>query len=114
MSSFTDRVLTCMVCRSSFTFTAGEQQFFSEKNFKNDPKRCKACSSARGSKTASDGGATTGRSLPKETVVRCAACNILTTVPFKPTQNRPIFCRSCLKTSAIPAAAAQVAECKVG
>ena len=38
-----DRVLKCSECGAEFVFTAGEQMFFADKGFKNEPKRCKAC-----------------------------------------------------------------------
>src|SRR5664279_4962827 len=44
---FVDRLLTCADCGGEFIFTAGEQLFFLDKNFKNDPKRCKPCKSKR-------------------------------------------------------------------
>jgi hypothetical protein len=34
---FTDRNLKCIDCGSEFVFTAGEQVFFNDKQFKNDP-----------------------------------------------------------------------------
>jgi len=34
---FTDRVLTCSDCGAEFVFTAGEQLFFHDKQFKNEP-----------------------------------------------------------------------------
>ena len=40
---FMDRDLTCIECRKSFLFSADEQQFFKEKGFAHDPKRCKEC-----------------------------------------------------------------------
>ena len=40
---FQDKVLTCIDCGVEFVFTAGEQLFFHDKRFKNEPKRCKAC-----------------------------------------------------------------------
>ena len=40
---FQDKVLTCIDCGAEFVFTAGEQLFFHDKQFKNDPKRCKQC-----------------------------------------------------------------------
>ena len=43
MPEFQDRVLKCVDCGTDFVFTAGEQQFYHEKDFKNEPKRCKAC-----------------------------------------------------------------------
>jgi len=43
MPEFQDRVLKCVECGADFVFTAGEQHFFHDKNFKNEPKRCKNC-----------------------------------------------------------------------
>jgi hypothetical protein len=40
---YKDKVLKCVDCGAEFVFTAGEQLFFADKNFKNEPKRCKAC-----------------------------------------------------------------------
>ena len=47
MAEFQDRVLKCVDCGADFVFTAGEQHFFHDKNFKNEPKRCKACKTKR-------------------------------------------------------------------
>ena len=44
---FQDKVLTCIDCGTDFVFTAGEQMFFHDKQFKNQPKRCKTCKSKR-------------------------------------------------------------------
>jgi DNA-directed RNA polymerase subunit RPC12/RpoP len=44
---FQDKVLKCIDCGSDFVFTAGEQLFFHDKQFKNEPKRCKACKTKR-------------------------------------------------------------------
>ena len=44
---FQDKVLTCIDCGADFVFTAGEQLFFYDKQFKNEPKRCKTCKSKR-------------------------------------------------------------------
>ena len=38
-----DKTLICQDCGCEFTFTAGEQEFYKEKGFDNEPKRCKAC-----------------------------------------------------------------------
>ena len=85
---FTDRELTCADCGVEFVFTAGEQLFFYDKQFKNDPKRCKACKAKR-----VRGGS---RARP-ETRATCSQCGVETTVPFKPTQGRPVLCRSCFQ-----------------
>ncbi len=86
-----DRVLKCADCGAEFVFTAGEQMFFADKGFKNEPKRCKGCKSKRG---ATSGGGNTQRS---ETRTNCSQCGKETTVPFKPTQGRPVFCRECFQ-----------------
>lgn len=44
---YTDKTLKCRDCGAEFTFTAGEQQFYAEKGFTNEPVRCKACRDAR-------------------------------------------------------------------
>ncbi len=93
---FTDRVLKCVDCGEEFVFTAGEQLFFHDKQFKNDPKRCKQCKGKR---------ANSGPRVRTETRTRCSACNEETTVPFRPTQGRPVLCRSCFqKAQSAPAA----------
>jgi CxxC-x17-CxxC domain-containing protein len=85
---FTDRVLKCIDCGAEFIFTAGEQLFFHDKQFTNDPKRCKQCKAKRATGI--------GRART-ETRTTCSACGADTTVPFKPTQGRPVLCRSCFQ-----------------
>lgn len=38
-----DKVITCKDCNEQFTFTVGEQEFFQEKGFDNEPVRCADC-----------------------------------------------------------------------
>ena len=42
-----DKTLVCKDCGAEFVFTAGEQQFYAEKGFTNEPQRCPACRKAR-------------------------------------------------------------------
>jgi len=35
--------MKCIDCGEEFIFTAGEQEFFAQRGFDNEPKRCKAC-----------------------------------------------------------------------
>jgi CxxC-x17-CxxC domain-containing protein len=86
-----DKVLKCSDCNQEFIFTAGEQMFFADKGFKNEPKRCKDCKAKR-SQTSGPG--TVQRS---ETKATCSQCGKETTVPFRPTQGRPVFCRECFQ-----------------
>jgi CxxC-x17-CxxC domain-containing protein len=91
---FQDRTLKCVDCGEDFIFTAGEQLFFSDKQFKNEPKRCKACKGKRAQALGLSGGNSTTK---VETRTTCSACGKETTVPFKPTQGRPVFCRECFQ-----------------
>jgi CxxC-x17-CxxC domain-containing protein len=86
---FQDRVLKCVECGSEFVFTTGEQSFFADKGFRHEPKRCKNCKAVRASGSASAGPARS------ETRATCSQCGKETTVPFKPTQGRPVYCREC-------------------
>ena len=95
MPGFQDRVLKCIDCGTDFIFTAGEQQFYHDKEFKNEPKRCKGCKAKRQSGSG-ERGAPGGR---VETAATCSQCGRETTVPFKPTQGRPVLCRDCFKDS---------------
>ncbi len=103
---FVDRILSCSDCHGEFIFTAGEQLFFYDKQFKNDPKRCKPCKSRRSGLSAAASGATgpAAAGLSRtETRTECSECGVQTTVPFKPTQGRPVLCRQCfqVKTKAV-------------
>jgi transposase-like protein len=42
-----DKKITCKDCGCEFTFTAGEQEFYKEKGFDNEPQRCPECRAAR-------------------------------------------------------------------
>lgn len=43
----TDKKLVCKDCNTEFIFTAGEQAFYKEKGFENEPQRCPDCRKAR-------------------------------------------------------------------
>ncbi|HEX9060488.1 MAG TPA: zinc-ribbon domain-containing protein [Clostridia bacterium] len=42
-----DKTLTCKDCNNEFTFTEGEQAFYKEKGFENEPQRCPDCRAAK-------------------------------------------------------------------
>lgn len=106
---FVDRLLLCADCGGEFVFTAGEQLFFFDKQFKNDPKRCKGCKSKRSGTGVQAGPGPAAAGLSRtETRTQCSECGVETTVPFKPTQGRPVLCRQCFQVkrpAAMPAAA---------
>lgn len=87
---FLDKTLTCRDCSNPFIWTAGEQQFFREKELINIPARCAKCRSARKAKL--------GLSDRAQTEVTCAECGQKTTVPFVPRNGNPVYCSICLST----------------
>ena len=87
---YEDKILVCKECGNEFTFTAGEQEFYAERGFQNEPQRCKACRDAR--KNAARG--------PREYfTATCAACGGEARVPFEPKSDRPVYCSCLLYTS---------------
>ncbi|HEV2499772.1 MAG TPA: zinc-ribbon domain containing protein [Terriglobia bacterium] len=95
---YKDKVLKCAECGGEFVFTSGEQLFYAEKGFKNEPKRCKSCKTKRGQ----SGSPSPARSA---TTTVCSQCGKETTVPFKLTQGRPVYCRECFQQRRSTAAA---------
>jgi CxxC-x17-CxxC domain-containing protein len=81
---FNDKTLKCATCAKDFVFSAGEQMFFREKQFQNEPRHCKKCKAILGN----------ARRRP-ETSVTCAECGRPTIVPFLPSNGRPVLCRAC-------------------
>ncbi len=83
---FEDKTLVCSDCSGDFTFTAGEQEFYSERGFQNEPKRCKNCRDTR--KNANR--------TPREYFAStCASCGCEAKVPFEPKTDRPVYCSDC-------------------
>ena len=95
-TDFQDTSLICIDCRNDFIWSAGEQQFFHDKGLKNPPKRCKLCKQAKNERLAAITAAqSSGVKQRIEVIVNCAKCSNQTTVPFYPSQGRPVYCRSC-------------------
>jgi CxxC-x17-CxxC domain-containing protein len=91
-----DVMIVCIDCNSDFVWTSGEQAFFRDKNLQNPPKRCKECKHAKNERIAAIARAQiTGIKQKIEVAVKCAKCEATTTVPFYPSQGRPVYCRSC-------------------
>ena len=43
MPEYETRILVCCECGEEFVFTVAAQEYFAEKGYTEDPKRCKAC-----------------------------------------------------------------------
>ncbi|MEG1520406.1 MAG: zinc-ribbon domain-containing protein [Clostridia bacterium] len=51
-----DKTMKCKDCGCEFIFTEGEQAFYKEKGFENEPTRCPNCRKARKSQRNNDRG----------------------------------------------------------
>lgn len=83
---YQDKTLVCKECGEEFIFTAGEQEFYAEKNFQNEPQRCKACRDAK--KRA-------GKASGELFTTVCAKCGKEAKVRFVPKNDRPVYCSEC-------------------
>lgn len=83
---YQDKTLVCKDCGAEFVFTAGEQEFYAEKGFQNEPQRCKNCRNAR--KNAS-------KPQREMHTAICANCGKEAKIPFEPTSDRPVYCSEC-------------------
>lgn len=83
---YTDKTLNCKDCNVEFVFTEGEQEFYAERGFVNEPQRCKSCRDQRKS------GA---RSKREMFAAVCASCQAEAKVPFQPREDRPVYCSDC-------------------
>lgn len=91
-----DKLITCMDCSEPFIWTVGEQVFFRKKQLLNPPKRCKTCKLAKNQRLEAIATAqVTGKRERFEVTAQCARCSEITTVPFYPSQGRPVYCRAC-------------------
>jgi len=110
--SYADKTITCRDCGTDFVFTAGEQEFYAQKGFTNEPTRCPSCRQARkasggrsggygardsyGSRGYDDrGGYSSGeRQMHSAT---CASCGKEAQVPFVPRGDKPVYCSDCFR-----------------
>jgi CxxC-x17-CxxC domain-containing protein len=108
--TYTDRTIQCVDCGQDFIHTADDQQYYAEKGFVSEPKRCVSCRASRraardggsgDSYSASDLGGPRGyeRSAPTREyfAVLCSECGNQAQVPFKPRMDRPVYCSDCFR-----------------
>ncbi|NWG18953.1 MAG: zinc-ribbon domain containing protein [Chloroflexi bacterium] len=113
--SFADKTLTCRDCGVDFIFTAGEQEFYAQKGFTNEPTRCPSC---RQQRKASGGGRSSygdrdsygggrdsygggrggyGGGERQMHSTTCASCGREALVPFVPRGDKPVYCSDCFQ-----------------
>lgn len=97
--TYVDKTLTCRDCGREFTFTQGEQEFYAQKGFQNQPTRCPECRQAAKQARGDRGGYSSGgySSRPERQMydVTCDSCGKQTQVPFQPRGDRPVYCSDC-------------------
>jgi CxxC-x17-CxxC domain-containing protein len=123
--SYADKTLTCRDCGTQFTFTAGEQEFYDQKGFTNQPTRCPDCRSARkasgggrssgggysssrdsyggggssyGGGGSSYGGGGSSRGQREMYTTTCSQCGKEAQVPFVPRGDKPVYCSDCFQS----------------
>jgi CxxC-x17-CxxC domain-containing protein len=124
--SYADKTLTCRDCGTQFVFTAGEQEFYAQKGFTNEPSRCPACRQSRKQGGGRSGGGYSdrdsysggysdrdsyggggggrrgggGRGFGGDREmhsVTCASCGKEAKVPFLPRGDKPVYCDDCFQ-----------------
>jgi CxxC-x17-CxxC domain-containing protein len=100
-----------------FVFTSGEQEFYAQKGFTNEPTRCPSCRQARkagGGSSRGSGygdrdsygggyssrdsyGSSRGGGAREMHTTTCASCGKEAQVPFVPRGDKPVYCSDCFQ-----------------
>jgi len=107
--TYADRTLTCVDCGVEFIHSAADQEFYVQKGFVSDPKRCTSCrANRRAGRESSDydlrdiggpRGYERGERPAREYfAVLCSSCGNQAQVPFKPRMDRPVYCSDCFRS----------------
>jgi CxxC-x17-CxxC domain-containing protein len=97
--TYVDRTLTCLDCGAEFIHSAADQEYYAQKGFVSDPKRCPSCRAARRSmREAGESGGRDSVGSPREYfAVVCSRCGNQAQVPFRPNMDRPVYCSDCFR-----------------
>ena len=116
--SYADKTITCRDCGMDFVFTSGEQEFYAQKGFTNEPTRCPSCRQQR--KASGGGGSSRGGYSSRDSygssdsygsrdsygssrgsremhTTTCASCGREAQVPFVPRGDKPVYCSDCFQ-----------------
>jgi CxxC-x17-CxxC domain-containing protein len=106
--TYVDRTLNCVDCGVEFIHSAADQEFYAQKGFSSDPKRCTSCRASR--RAARDSGTDVrdiggprgyergdDRPAREYFAVVCSSCGNQAQVPFKPRMDRPVYCSDCFR-----------------
>ena len=107
--TYNDRTLNCVDCGVEFIHSAADQEYYQQKGFVSEPKRCTSCrasrraaatpatTSATSAARAATSAATTARTVSTSRSI-CSSCGNQAQVPFKPRMDRPVYCSDCFRT----------------
>ena len=108
--SYEDKTIACVDCGQDFVHSAADQERYASRGFTNEPKRCRECREKRKAQSGGGGGGGYGggggggrggygdRGPRESHAAVCAECGAQTTVPFKPSSGRPVYCRDCFRS----------------
>lgn len=96
--TYSDRTLTCVDCGVEFIHSAADQEYYDQKGFSSEPKRCSSCRASR--RATRDGGdvreyggprdyESAGRSEREYFAALCTRCGNQAQVPFRSRMDRP-------------------------
>ena len=106
---FEDKIIECVECGAEFVHRADDQARYADRGFTSEPKRCQECRQERKARQKNRGGGGGGGRerggfrggdyrAPKELFdTVCTDCGVKTSVPFKPIEGRPVYCRDCFR-----------------
>jgi CxxC-x17-CxxC domain-containing protein len=107
--TYADRTLNCVDCGVDFIHSAADQEYYAQKGFASDPKRCTSCRASR--RAAREGGydvrdiggprgyeRNVDRPDREYFAVVCSSCGNQAQVPFRPRMDRPVYCSDCFRT----------------
>jgi CxxC-x17-CxxC domain-containing protein len=106
--TYIDRTMTCVDCGVEFVHSAADQEYYAQKGFTSDPKRCASCRAYRRA-TRDTGGEDRASGSPRGYeraedrapreyfVAICTSCGNQAQVPFKPRMDKPVYCSDCYR-----------------
>lgn len=105
--TYVDRTMICVDCGVEFIHSAADQEYYTQKGFTSDPKRCASCRAYRRSTRDGDDGHAPGgprgyergddRSPREYFAAVCSSCGNQAQVPFKPRIDKPVYCSDCYR-----------------
>ncbi len=106
--TYVDRTLICVDCGVEFIHSAADQEYYIQKGFTSEPKRCASCRAYR--RSTRDGGSDMhafggprgyermdDRGAREYFVAVCSSCGNQAQVPFKPRMDKPVYCSDCFR-----------------